>query len=167
MKKIVISFFGHRELSDFEKNLAEKRLYENLRRFARDAINLQQQIVCYCGGYGDFDLLVSKTLDRIKQEFWEERFFSLEKCFVTPVVGDEFKKRNEAMLEFYDRVIYPPVEKTPFERALEKRNAWVVENCDLAVCFVLRPCGNAFSAMRYAREVMIRGSVINLAEKIF
>lgn len=52
----------------------------------------------------------------------------------------------------------------PYKAAIEKRNRWLAENCDLMIGYIKRESGGAYKCFSYARE---RGVLlINIAEQI-
>lgn len=54
--------------------------------------------------------------------------------------------------------------KCHYKAAIEKRNEWLAENCDLMIGYVKRERGGAYKCFRYARE---RGvSLMNIANQI-
>ena len=64
----------------------------------------------------------------------------------------------------YDEVIMPNDYKCHYKVAIEKRNRWLAENCDLMIGYIKRESGGAYKCFSYARE---RGVLlINIAEQI-
>ena len=64
----------------------------------------------------------------------------------------------------YDEVIMPNDYKCHYKAAIEKRNRWLAENCDLMIGYIKRESGGAYKCFSYARE---RGVLlINIAEQI-
>ena len=64
----------------------------------------------------------------------------------------------------YDEVIMPNDYKCHYKAAIEKRNRWLAENCDLMIGYIKRESGGAYKCFSYTRE---RGVLlINIAEQI-
>lgn len=69
----------------------------------------------------------------------------------------------ESYEKYYDKVIIPEfVEKSHPKGAITKRNRWMVENCDLLVCYVEEMKGGAYKAMKYAKS--LGKKTVNLAQ---
>ena len=133
-----IGFCGHRDYYLDENRKTElKNLIENL-------ILSERFIEFYLGGNGKFDytcLAVLKELKKSKNNF--------EIVFVTPYLDDNYlKRRNEN--GNYDKILYPPIEKTPKRFAIEKRNNYIVDNVDLIICYVEHKFGGAYKMYKRA-----------------
>ncbi len=163
--KVGISFFGHRNIAAETAKTVEKKLFDYLNDFVCFYIRQNKKIVCFCGGYGDFDAMVSRVIDKLRVKYKGFAGFALEKIFVTPPVRPSYLERNEIMKTHYDEVLYPPLESVPYKFAILKRNEWIVENSDYVVCYVDFSFGGAYKAMRYARYKLGKDSVYNLGSK--
>ena len=62
--KVGISFFGHRNIAAETAKTVEKKLFDYLNDFVCFYIRQNKKIVCFCGGYGDFDAMVSREIGR-------------------------------------------------------------------------------------------------------
>ena len=151
---MVVSFFGHRSLYGSERLIdrVEKTITENIK-------DCNDEIVFFCGGYGDFDDLCARMCRSIKE--------NLEKCelvFVTPYMSltQQEKIKSWIGLGLYDSVIYPPLERVPLKFAISKRNEWMIDQSDLIVAYVQHSYGGAYQSLLYARRKGKR--IINLAE---
>ena len=73
-----------------------------------------------------------------------------------------YKVRDIAYFEKYydDVIIYEGEERIHPKAAITRRNEWMIENCDLLVCFVEHNKGGAYKAMRHAEKLGIK--TINL-----
>ena len=72
------------------------------------------------------------------------------------------EKNIEYYEQYYDGVTIPEcVEKTHPKQAITKRNMWMVEKCDLFICYVEHKNGGAYTALKYARK--LGKKIINLA----
>jgi len=84
----------------------------------------------YCGGYGEFDGLACKAVDVIRKNHPN---LNIEKLFVTPYITPEFKEKIDYVREYYDDVIYPPIEKVPLRLAIVARNRWMIDQSDIVI----------------------------------
>ena len=57
-------------------------------------------------------------------------------------------------------IIYEGEKKLHPKAAITRRNEWMIENCDLLVCFIEHNSGGAYKAMRYGEKLGIE--TINL-----
>lgn len=151
---MIISFLGHRSLYGYERLIEriEKAITENIK-------DSNEDIIFFCGGYGDFDDLCARVCRSIKE--------NLEKCelvFVTPYMSlaQQEKIKSWIDLGLYDSVIYPPLECIPLKVAISKRNEWMIDQSDLIVAYVQHSYGGAYQSLLYARRKGKR--IINLAE---
>ena len=64
---------------------------------------------------------------------------------------------------YYDNVMIPEcIGRTHPKGAITKRNRWMVEACDLFICYIEREDSGAYTAMKYAKK--LEKKVINLAK---
>ena len=105
---------------------------------------------------GEFDELAASAVRRLKSE-WSAF------CSLTLVLPYEIA--NLDLIEkSYDEVIMPNDYKCHYKAAIEKRNRWLAENCDLMIGYIKRESGGAYKCFSYASE---RGVLlINIAEQI-
>ena len=107
---------------------------------------------------GEYELeeLAAFAVRRLKSE-WSAF------CSLTLVLPYEIA--NLDLIEkSYDEVIMPNDYKCHYKAAIEKRNRWLAENCDLMIGYIKRESGGAYRCFSYARE---RGVLlINIAEQI-
>ena len=151
---MVISFLGHRRLYNFGELIesVEKVITENI-------MDCTDDIVFFCGGYGDFDDLCIRVCRSIKE--------SGKKCeivFITPYMSLAQQEKIKSLIDMgvYDSVIYPPLEKIPPKFAIGKRNEWMIDQADLIIAYVKHPYGGAYQSLNYARRKGKR--ILNLAE---
>ena len=65
--------------------------------------------------------------------------------------------------QYYDSILIPAcLSRIHPKGAITKRNRWMVEECDLLVCYVEHESGGAYAALQYARKM--GKEIINLAE---
>ena len=93
--------------------------------------------------------------------------FLCEIVFVTPYITLSQQRKIDELLKnkIYDFSVYPPIEKTPYRFAINKRNEWMIDNSDLIISYVKYNHGGAYNAIRHARKKKKR--IINLADNIF
>lgn len=148
-----ITFCGHRSIPD--RNLISNKLNTELKTLFEKNTHL----TFYCGGYGEFDSLVSTCIDSLRKIYPK---VSCEKIFVTPYITESYRERNAIMKKLYDDVLYPPLENVPYRLAILRRNEWMVDNSDLLIACVLYSWGGAAQTLEYAQRK--KKSIINLAK---
>lgn len=151
---MIISFFGHSSL------YATKELSKRVSQTIKQAIEREEKITFYCGGYGDFDAICAEVCRAIKKDHP-----LCEAVFVTPYMTEAQQRKIKELMnsKLYDSCVYPPLENVPPRFAIIKRNEWMVEKADLIIAYVECSFGGAYKALQYARK---KGKqIINLAEK--
>ena len=80
----------------------------------------------------------------------ETLFYDVEAfCSLTLVLPYEIA--NLDLIEkSYDEVIMPNDYKCHYKAAIEKRNRWLAENCDLMIGYIKRESGDAYKCFSYA-----------------
>lgn len=146
MKKIAITFCGHREV--FGHNEVETKLHNTLKEIIGE-MSPDLSIIFYCGGYGDFDGIAAKTASVIQSEYPERK---IEKIYVTPYIGGKNDERNKSMSAYYDSIEYPPLESVPPRYAIIRRNEWMVDNSEIVIAYVLYSWGGAARTLSYAKR---------------
>ncbi len=148
-----IAFLGHSKLydcGDLGKKV-EKNIIDNIIK--------DENMIFYCGGYGDFDVLCAGVCRAIKQQNTK-----CEVVLVTPYM--KFSRENRVTYQIdhniYDSILYPPLENVPLRFAVSKRNEWMVNEADLIIAYVKYSYGGAFKSLEYARRR--KKHIINLAE---
>ena len=152
MDSMIITFCGHGFIVN--PTQVKKELITILCEILTHANNCK--ITFLCGGYGHFDALASSAVDDVKSAFSS---CVIEKIFVTPYIAEGYDRRNKFMAQFYDEVIYPPLENVPYRYAIVKRNEWMIENSHLVIAYVTHGYGGAATTLRYAyrkRKKVIR-----------
>ena len=70
--------------------------------------------------------------------------------------------------QYYDSVLIPEcIEKTHPKDAITKRNRWMVETCDLVICYIEHEQGGAYAAVKYAEKLGKNSININATERKF
>lgn len=140
-------FFGHRDAS----SALTVRLDQAIRRAVLDYGITRFQY----GGNGTFDRMAAQAVVRAQSAFPHIRL-ELVHAYLPG-------KADQHALPC-DSSVYPEgLEYVPQRFAISHRNRWMIQHCDLVICFVERSYGGASQACRLAQR---RGvPVINLAEE--
>ena len=95
----------------------------------------------YLGGYGEFDQMAAREVQRQKQ-----RHPQVRSILVTPYLS------RKIPAGLYDETVYPPLETVPPKLAILRRNQWMVEHAETVVAYVLYDWGGAAAALQYAEK---------------
>ncbi len=147
-----VTFAGHRYLERARE--IEAKLYELVRRIVSE----NEFTEFYVGDNGEFDILATSTVRRVRREAGEE------KCALNLVLP--YKKANLDIIERqFDGIVIPKsAEEAHRKSAIFERNKWMVDNCDLIICYVKRN-GGAKMTLEYAKKrEIIR--IANLSDNI-
>lgn len=146
-----ISFTGHSSI------LSGERVKEIVKEQLRENITASEHIICYLGGYGDFDECCALACRELKKEYP-----TIKLIYVAPylTLSEQKKIKQMERAGFYDASIYPPIENTPNKFAIIKRNEWMIENADLVIAYVNRSYGGAYKALEIAKRKKKR--IINI-----
>lgn len=139
-------FFGHRDLTHslaipLDCVIRRSILEYGITRF-------------WYGGNGSFDRMAAPAVLQLKQSFPQIRL---------ELVRAYMPGKTDLECLPYDPSIYPDgLEVVPQRFAISHRNRWMVQQCDLVICYVERSFGGAYAACRQAQR---RGApILNLAE---
>lgn len=151
---MIISFAGHRKIYE------QKKISTIVEETIKQLISSTDNIVFYCGGYGDFDTICENVCRNLKNTLNT----NIEITYITPYLD---VKSQETMNNFisdglYDSIIYPPIENTPLRYAIIKRNEWMVRQSDIIIAYVKYTYGGAYKTLRYANNK--KKHIINLGE---
>lgn len=147
MKPYIVAFIGNREVAD-SQSVLEKLLSTLEELFGAECSDsLFRYPVFYCGGYGAFSQIASDAIDIFRKRNPE---IKSEKLFITPYVTPSYLKVNKYMKEFYDEIVYPPLENVPPKFAISRRNQWMIDRCNLLVAYMENPFGNTRKCVEYA-----------------
>ena len=141
MKFYRICAIGHRFITrdDEIESAIEKALF--------NIMNNNDIVEAYVGRNGDFDILFARVFRSLRKK--QEHFGSHSISLVLPYhVKDE-----EFYTSYYNDVIIPIPSSTHFKVAITERNIWMIDNCDLLICYVTKECGGAFQALEYAKSI--------------
>lgn len=117
-------------------------------------INKQHAEIFYVGNHGNFDRFALFTLKRLKKYYPHIRY-TVVLAYI-PRGGQENFNEIDTLLPF-------GVSNAPPRFAIDKRNAWMLEQSDAVVTYVVRPYGGA---AKYKKMAILRGKrVIELSEE--
>ena len=118
-----VAFIGHREVDD------HTQVADELDGLLPMLLEKHEYIEFYVGKSGEFDELAASAVKRQKRD-WS--------AFCTLSLVLPYEVANLYMIEkSYDEVIMPNDYKCHYKVAIEKRNKWLAENCDLMIYNVL------------------------------
>lgn len=152
---MIISFAGHSDVP------VCKSIKEIVKVQIRNNIVDCESVVCYLGGYGNFDEICAYACRELKEEFPY-----IELVYVTPYINLSEQGKITEMIDrkLYDASIYPPIENVPPKFAILKRNEWMMKNADLVVAYVNRRYGGAYKSLQMARRK--KKKIINIFDFI-
>jgi hypothetical protein len=143
-----ITFCGHREV--FHEETVLKKLTACLEPFFDVEPNLiGGHLLFYCGGYGAFDRLSAQAIDILRKKYPD---IIVQKLFVTPYITTSYQETINIMKDFYDEVIYPPLETVPPKYAISHRNQWMVDQSDYVIAYITHGWGCAAKTLAYAKR---------------
>ena len=150
---MTISFIGHALVPQKDK------VGEQVKKQIRNSIGEDRRVVCYLGGYGDFDEICACSCRELKREFEKP-----ERIYVTPYMTSAEQRRIKEMQDrgLCDGSLYPPLENTPPRFAISKRNEWMIDQADLIIAYVNRSYGGAYQSLQMAKR---RGKkIVNICD---
>lgn len=101
----------------------------------------------YCGGYGDFDLLCAKVVNKLKSKYQ-----NIKCIFVTPYINEGYKNKLKSVKDagLYDEILYPPLELVLQRYAISERNKFMINASDRIIVYIKYDFGGAYTAFKYA-----------------
>ena len=138
---MIVTFCGHRDFVETAE--AENQLTMFLEKYARENVRL----VCYNGGYGNFDYFAAKCVQRM-----QEQYSNIRNCLVLPYIDQPFLERIEIFKNHFDETIYPLLESVPRKYAIIRRNEWMVDSADIVIAYVTYSWGGAARSLEYAKR---------------
>lgn len=152
-EKLTVSLFGHRIIDD--SHIVELKLYELLRIIMSRG---DRDVEFLVGRNGDFDLIATSVIRRLKKEINAENVFL---TLVLPYETAELRNNTEAFENYYDSIeICEASACQNFKYAITARNRDMVDRSDMVVVFVKNQSGGAHQSLRYAEKNEKR--IINL-----
>lgn len=156
-----VSFFGHRRIGS-ESVALEGRLEAEIRCLLDSKLYVEFLV----GRNGDFDLLVSSVIHRLKRTYREDNSSHI---WVMPYLTADYRDNEETYWDYYDSVEICET-GAHYNNAFKARNHAMCDRSDLIICYVkeaeIKESGRkgtsgAYETMRYARKKGV--PCINLA----
>ncbi len=139
----VCTFFGHRECPD--------DIASALKAVLVDLITNHNVDLFYVGNQGQFDAIVRRVLQELKQEYPQIEY-AVVLAYI-PGAASEYDDYSDTMLPEGIEAIHPKF-------AISWRNNWMLREADFVVTYITHTWGGAF---RYARQAQKMGrQIINL-----
>ena len=138
---MIVTFCGHRDF--VETADIEERLAALIEKYARDS----DRLLCYNGGYGNFDYFAAKYVQQLQRQY-----SNIRNCLVLPYIDQPFLDRIAIFTNRFDETIYPPLESVPRKYAIIRRNEWMVDNADIVIACVKYSWGGAARTLEYTRR---------------
>ena len=149
-EKFTVSLFGHRIIEDYIT--VESKLYELLRIIIqRENIDIEFLV----GRNGDFDLMASSVIRKLKKEIGNDNVFL---TLVLPYETAELRNNTESFESYYDSIEI--CDSHNFKYAIVARNHEMIDRSDMVVVYVKNESGGAYQALKYAEKNQKR--IINL-----
>ena len=135
-------FIGHGETYGVDST----ELYKTIENAIEQGVTLFLN-----GGMGHFDYMCAQAVSELKK-----KHPAIRSELVIPYLT--FQPRT---MKYFDSSIYPDgFEKYHFKSAIPKRNRWMVDHSQLAICYVTHGWGGAAQTMKYAIKKELQ--IINL-----
>ena len=138
---MIVTFCGHRDF--VETADIEERLAALIEKYARDS----DRLLCYNGGYGNFDYFAAKYVQQLQRQY-----SNIRNCLVLPYIDQPFLDRIAIFTNRFDETIYPPLESVPRKYAIIRRNEWMVDSADVVIACVKYSWGGAARTLEYTRR---------------
>ena len=138
---MIVTFCGHRDFIKTET--AERTLTALLENYARQ----NEKLVCYNGGYGNFDGFAAACVINL-----QKHCANIRNCLVIPYISPAFLERISTLKNCFDETIYPPLENVPGKFAIIRRNEWMIDNADVLFACIRSSWGGAAQTLAYAKR---------------
>lgn len=151
MEAYRICLFGHRDFAGHQ--ILDTRLFELI----KNVIDTKNFVEIYIGRNGELDIYAASVIKRAQRYVGKH---NSELICILPY----YNKDIEYYSKYYDSVMIPEsIEKLHPKRVITERNRWMIEMCEVVVCYVEKQSGGAYDAMQYACR--LGKKVINLAKQ--
>lgn len=137
-----VSFFGHR--------IVDNSFYieKQLESLIRNLLSNKEYVDFLVGRNGEFDLLVSSTIERLKKVYGNDNCFH---ALVLPYNTAEYRDNYDSFNSYYDQVeILDKSVKSYFKSAFQVRNREMVDRSNLIVFYLEHEYGGAYQTYQYA-----------------
>lgn len=131
---MIVSFFGHRRIYNGEELRA--RLNDCVLHLIESGAS-----EFLLGDYGEFDRLCATALQKQRANHPQIRL-----VYIQPYL-DRAPEQN-----YFDEVVYPPLESVPKRYAIIRRNEWMISKSDIVVVYSRVSYGGAAAALAYAKR---------------
>ena len=139
MNVYTVSFFGHRRIYD------QIRIERKLELLIKELLLTHQYVEFLVGRDGDFDLLVASVIRRCMREC---RSDNSSLVWVLPYMTADLRDNEESYRNYFDEI--EVFSGTHYKAAFQQRNRALINRSDLAVFYVEKAEGGAYSTMKYA-----------------
>lgn len=143
VKMLSCTFFGHRDCPEAIEKELEKEIKKLIMQGRADNF--------FVGNNGRFDMCCRRVLRRMKDEYPNINY---------SVVLSYLPKRAEDFEDYSDTILPETVNNGHPRFAIERRNKWMIENSQIAVCYVEHSYGGAYKFARLAAARKLE--IINL-----
>lgn len=148
-----VSFFGHRQISDFDK--IEDEISLLLEQLFREESDVEFLV----GRNGEFDIMVASLIKRWKKQLDAENKYLV---LILPWESSELKENQKSFSDYYDEIeICQFASQAHPKAAYQIRNRRMVDRSDLVVFYVKNNFGGAYKTMQYA--IKSKKKIINIA----
>ena len=139
---MIVSFAGHSRIAFTD------RLKQAVKSELRKLLSEGGSLVCYLGGYGDFDALCASACRELKREGG-----AAELVYVSPyrTLSEQARISDRLRLGLYDSSLYPPIENVPPKFAILNRNEWMMSSADVILTYVKHTYGGAYRSLQAAK----------------
>ena len=150
---MIVTFIGHAIIP------SKSKVKEMVKEIMRMYVFGEDPVICYLGGYGDFDEICALACKELKKEF-----ASIELVYVTPYLRSSQQEKIKMMQSYglCDSSLYPPIENTPPKFAISKRNEWMVSNAEIIISYTNHNYGGAYQSLEIAKRKKKR--IINICD---
>ena len=138
---MTVCFFGHRD--------APQSLQPILHALLVDLIEQESADRFYVGNHGSFDALVRDPLRALQAVYPQITYTVVLAYLPSP-------KRSLPFEDFSDTVYPEAVASVPKKFAIDRRNRWMLNQSDVAVCYVTRSVGGAAQYRSAAQKAGLR-----------
>ncbi len=141
--------FGHREIFKYAESADEIQAFKECLSGVIDKQITQQNVgVFYTGAHGEFDIVFSAEVRKLK-----EKYPFIKLILVEPYFSNRFNRLKSYYETMYDSIIIPDeLADVHYKKSIEMRNRWMVDNSELVISYVDRRSGGAYKAIKYAES---------------
>ena len=138
------TFFGHKYITE--------KIDTKLKNIIILLIEKYNVTTFYVGNHGEFDLLVIKTLIKLKNEYPYIQYF---------IVLAYIPNKSFNIIPLENTILPDAIETVPKKFAIIKRNEWMISKSNYVICYVNNKFGNSYKFMKMAKNS--GKEIINLA----